>query len=224
MNRNQFLWGVIAIAILVLGAAAWYIFAGDNGSADEAIAATSTYKISVTSDDRTMGSPKAPLTVIEYAAPTCPFCAHFFTTIFPDFKKNWVDTGKAYFVFRVFPLSAVDVAAESMARCLPANRYFHFIDLLYHNQDKWDPDGNTIPDVHAALVKMGQMEGMTPPEVDFCINDQALAKHISQVGEDGTSKYGIDRTPTIFANGQTIMAIDSYEHFNDALTAAAKKK
>jgi protein-disulfide isomerase len=156
----------------------------------------------VTKLDRTLGSPKAPLTVVEYAAPTCPHCAHFDMDIFPQFKQKYVDSGKIFFVFRVYPLSAVDVAAEAMARCLPEDNYFQFLDLLYRNQSKWDPDGYSIPDVHGALVQMGKIEGMTAQQVDTCISDDAAAKRIQQVGADAQAKYGISGTPSFIAKGQ----------------------
>ena len=95
-------------------------------------------------DDRTQGSKTAPLTVLEYAAPTCPHCAHFDMDIFPQFKKDYIDTGKVFFIFRVFPLNPVDVAAEAMARCLPEDNYFQFLDLLYRNQAEMGP--GRLPD------------------------------------------------------------------------------
>lgn len=223
MNRNQFLIALIVLAVVILGGAAWFVFFG-NSSSDDTVADTPSYKFTITSYDRTMGSPNAPLTVVEYGAPSCPACAHFFVEVFPQFKKDWIDTGKAYYVFRVTPINAVDFAAEGMARCLPANRYFHFIDLLYHNQDKWDPDGNQIPDVHAALLQMGAMEGMSAAKADACIQDKAQAKRTQQIAEDGGKKYGIDRTPTIFANGHFVLDVGSYDKFNAALTAIAATK
>jgi protein-disulfide isomerase len=224
MDRKQFLAGLIALAVIVLGVAAWFVFFGSAGNDETATADDLQYSFTLTPYDRTLGSPKAPLTVVEYAAPTCPFCAHFFMSVFPQFKKDWIDTGKAHFVFRVFPLRAADVAAEAMARCLPARRYFAFIDLLYRNQDKWDPDGHNIPDVHAALVRMGAMAGMTAAQVDSCIANKAATKRIADIGQQAAAKYGIDETPTIFANGQVVLAISSYEAFNAALTAIAGKK
>ena len=98
-------------------------------------------------------------------------------------------------MFRVFPLSSVDVAAEAMARCLPADNYFQFIDLLFRNQSKWDPEYR-IPDVHAALVQMGRIAGMSEEQVDRCINDQAAQQRITKIGDDANKRYGINGTPS----------------------------
>src|SRR5262249_32170656 len=150
--------------------------------------------------DRTMGSAKADITVLEYAAPSCPHCAYFDINVFPQFKKEWIDTGKARYVFRVLPISAADIAAESIARCLPADRYFLFIDLLYRNQPKWDPEYG-VTDVHGALVQMGQLAGLSSTQVDSCINNQDEAKRTEQIAQDGMTKYGLKGTPSFLVNG-----------------------
>ena len=108
-----------------------------------------------------MGNPKAKVVLIEYAAPTCPHCAHFNETVFPQLKQKYIDTGKVYYVFRVFPLHPSDVAAEAMAVCLPKDSYFQFIDLLFRNQKDWDWEYQ-VQDIHGGLVKMGRIAGMTP--------------------------------------------------------------
>ena len=53
--------------------------------------------------DVVIGSDKAPVTIIEYASMTCPHCAHFSETTFPELKKRYIDTGKVRFIFRDIP-------------------------------------------------------------------------------------------------------------------------
>ena len=67
--------------------------------------------------DVVLGSDKAPVTVIEYASMTCPHCAHFSTTTFPELQKRYIDTGKVRFIFREFPLDALAAAGFMLARC-----------------------------------------------------------------------------------------------------------
>ena len=56
--------------------------------------------------DRSLGKDDAPVTVIEYASMTCPHCAHFHETTYPELKKRYIDTGKVRFIFREFPLDS----------------------------------------------------------------------------------------------------------------------
>ena len=51
-----------------------------------------------------LGDEKAPVTIIEYASMTCPHCATFHDTTYPELKKRYIDTGKVRFIFREFPL------------------------------------------------------------------------------------------------------------------------
>ncbi len=105
-------------------------------------------------------------------------------------------------MFRVFPLNPVDVAVEAMARCLPKSSYFQFIDMMFRNQSKWDPDGYKIPDVHAALINMGRIAGMSAEKVDSCITNQDELNKIAAVGEHANKAYGINGTPSFIVDGR----------------------
>jgi protein-disulfide isomerase len=224
VNRKQLLIGLVALAVVAVGVAAYFMFFS-GGSSDSALpTGDEKYGIQITSWDRPQGSPKAPILMVEYAAPTCPHCAHFDTELFPQLKQKFIDTGKVYYVFRVFPLGAVDVAAESIARCLPEDNYFQFIDLLFRNQSKWDPDGYDIPDVHAALVQMGSTAGLSAEKVDACIGDQTVAKQVAQVGQDAQTKYQISGTPTFLINGHMHGPFVDYTELQDFITPMLPKK
>ena len=60
--------------------------------------------LAIGKNDRILGNPNAPITIVEYASLTCPHCAHFTDEILPQIKKTWIDTGKAKLVLRDFPL------------------------------------------------------------------------------------------------------------------------
>src|ERR1700740_2084765 len=55
-------------------------------------------------DDIVMGSPTAPVTIIEYASMTWPHCAHFAVETFPKLKEKYIDTGKVKYIMREYPL------------------------------------------------------------------------------------------------------------------------
>jgi protein-disulfide isomerase len=223
MNRRQLLIALVVLAIIAVGVVAYFVFAGPSDN-DSLTAGATKFDITVTADDRTQGNPKAPITMVEYAAPTCPHCAHFDEEMFPLLKKNYIDTGKVYYVFRVFPLSQVDVAVESMARCLPADNYFSFIELMFHNQVKWDPDGYQIPDVHAALVDMGRIAGMSAEQVDSCIGNTDAQKKATDVGQLANTKYGIQGTPSFLVNGVMAPPFESYDDVKKYLDQVLAKK
>lgn len=223
MNRKYVLIGLVALAAIALGVIGYlYVFA--NHSETTIPEDANKGGIVLTERDRDQGSMSAPILMVEYAAPTCPICAAFDTTIFPQLKKKYIDTGKVHYVFRVYPLSSVDVAAESMARCLPKENYFSFIDMLYRNQDKWDPDGHQIADVHGALVAMGAQAGMSAQQVDACISDQAVQAQTVKIGQEAETKYGVSGTPSFIVNGQMRVGVGAWEDWQTFLDGMLAKK
>lgn len=222
MKRNQLLYSIVGVAVVAILAAAYFVFYS-GGEATDTASTNGAARVKLTQDDRTMGSAKAPIQMVEYAAPICPHCAHFNEAMFPQLKANYIDTGKVYYIFRVFPLQSADLAAEAMARCLPANNYFQFIDLLFRNQPKWDPE-NGVQDVHGGLVQMGRIAGMSAEQVDRCIGNQAEQQRIVKVGEDATTQFGINGTPTFIINGQVHSVFANWQELKDYLDAELKKK
>src|SRR6202007_355378 len=87
--------------------------------------------------DVALGSDSAPVTIIEYASMTCPHCAHFSETTFPELKKRYIDTGKVRFIFREFPFDKVAAAAFMLARCAGKDRYMAVVETLFAKQGEW---------------------------------------------------------------------------------------
>ena len=195
MSCNQVLLGIVILALLALGAV-YYFY--QQSTPPVAVAMVNRGAVP---GDKTLGSPKAPITLIEYAAPMCPHCAHFNAEVVPLLISNYVNTGKVYYVFRVFPIGAADVSAEALARCQPADNYFQFIDLLFRNQAKWDPEYGAT-DVHGALVALGRIAGMSAEQADACMNNQDEQKRIMAVAQDASTRYGVTGTPTLVINGE----------------------
>jgi protein-disulfide isomerase len=192
MSRNQGLLLALVVALAVLGVAAWYFLTPPPAPVTG---------VGATANDRTLGDPHAPTVVIEYAAPQCPFCADMNSAGIPHLKTDYIDKGKVFYIFRVFPIGPADIPAEAIARCLPADKYFPFIDLLYRNQAKWDPE-NGVQDVHGGLVAMARIAGLSEERVDQCIADKDGRKQIEAVAQDAETRFGINGTPTFVINGE----------------------
>lgn len=224
MSRNQILIAVVVAALIAVGAAAWYILGG-SGSSTSAITASAPAAggIVVTPDDRTLGNPKARIKVIEYAAPMCPHCAHFNEEGIPELKAKYIDTGKVFYVFRVFPIGNPDIGAESLARCLPADNYFPFIDQLYRNQKNWDPEYN-VSDPEAGLVAQARIAGLTGDQAEACMHDKAKNERVIAVAKDGETRYGISGTPTFVINGEVQTAGAQWPEIKAKLDSLLAKK
>ena len=202
MSRNQIVLLSGAVGVIVLAVIAYFAFfsGGGEGASDSNPSHSAAIVVSPT--DMTLGSPNAPVRVLEYGAPTCPVCARFEMDNFDQLKKTYIDTGKVFFIFRTFPINgAADGAADGLARCAArtsADNYFHFLDLLFQNQKDWDPEMTS--DVHGGLLKMARIGGIEA-EAESCMADKANAARINAVAKDAVARYNINATPTLVVNG-----------------------
>ena len=204
-SRTQMIIG--GVAVVALGVIMFLLLrpSGDDGNVAQASSGNTS--IQLLKDDRTLGNANAPIKMLEYAAPTCPHCAHFAMTVMPLIRQQYIDTGKVFYIFRTFPLSAADGAVEAIARvCLPADKYFEFLDLMFRNQPKWDPDGYQVPDVGAAIKQMARVKGVSPEQADRCMTDKNEQERINQVAQDAVNRYNIQGTPTFVINGAVVQA------------------
>ena len=153
--------------------------------------------------DRTLGNSKAKVTLIEYAAFTCPHCAAINEQVFPLLKKNYIDTGKVFYVFRLFARGPQDGLAEKMARCAPHEKYFAMADAMFRSQEKWDYEFG-VQDGRAQLVKLGQQMGLKPDQINNCMDSPADDGRINATGQEAISRYGLTGTPTFVINGKAL--------------------
>lgn len=225
MSRKALIVAGVIVLLAAAGGAAWYVMddSDDSGPSAAQAATPATGKGAITPHDMTMGNPRAKVTLIEYAAPRCPHCAHFNEAAFPQIKRDYIDTGKVFYVFRVLPLAQGDGVAEKLARCLPKEKYFPFMDQLFRNQAQWD-DEYGITDVRGGLLAQAQKQGMTEAQFDACVAGTKEDAIINQVAQDGVDRYGINSTPSIVINGKLAQNAHEYSEIKPLLDAALAGK
>jgi protein-disulfide isomerase len=150
--------------------------------------------------DLPLGSDKAPVTVVEYASMTCSHCARFHTTVYPEFKKKYIDTGKVRFILREFPLDPIAAGAFALGRCLPQDKHYPFIEVLFEQQKNWA----FVPDPPKALLGIAKQAGFTDQTFETCLTDQKLSQAIEDTARKANEKFGVSGTPTFFVNGQVL--------------------
>jgi protein-disulfide isomerase len=148
-------------------------------------------------DDIPLGSPTAPVTIIEYASMTCPHCAAFANGVFPKLKEKYIDTAKVRFIMREYPLDPLAAAAFMLARCAGPDKYYPLIETLFQQQQKWAVRQPLPP-----LLAIAKQAGFTEQSFNACINDAALLNKVQQQRDLGSNKFKVDATPTFFVNGQ----------------------
>lgn len=196
-------------------AAAALGFAGVAGGLTGQAAAQATDPMKITDKDHVLGSRDAKVTIIEYASMTCPHCAGFHTTILPELKKLYIDTGKANLVFRDFPLDRVALQASLLAECVPGDRYFAMIDMLFQTQQQWSRARDPLD----ALSKAGRLLGIDDVKFRACQDDKDATAAI--IGErQAAEAAGVESTPTLFINGKLyagVRPVPDYQKIIDDL-------
>jgi protein-disulfide isomerase len=155
--------------------------------------------------DMAIGSDKAPVTIIEYASMTCPHCAHFSETTFPELKKRYIDTGKVRFIFREFPFDKLAAAGFMLARCASKDgggqKYMAVVETLFAKQNEWVVTDNPV----APLSNIAKQLGFTDESFKACLTDQKVLDSIEAVRNRAVEKLGVNSTPTFFVNGKKVV-------------------
>lgn len=160
--------------------------------------------------DKVLGNEDAPLTIVEYASMTCGHCANFHKTTYPHLKKEYVETGKARFVFREFPLDPVASAAFMLARSVPEDKYFEVVDFMFAEQRAWA----FTQDPYNSLLNFAKQIGFTQESFEKVLTDQALLDGINATRDRASSEFGVNSTPTFFFNGNKVSGAISPEEFD----------
>ncbi|RWO40718.1 MAG: DsbA family protein [Mesorhizobium sp.] len=159
--------------------------------------------------DKQLGKDDAKVTIVEYASMTCPHCAHFAETTFPDLKTKYIDTGKARYILREFPFDPSAEAGFMLARCAKDN-YYPMVDVLFRQQANWAGVQNTKD----ALLQISKLAGFTQESFEACLTDQKLLDDVRSVQKRGANEFKVDSTPTFFINGKTYKGAMSIEEMS----------
>jgi protein-disulfide isomerase len=168
--------------------------------------------------DVAVGSEKAPVTIIEYASMTCPHCAHFSETTFPELQKRYIDTGKVRFIFREFPLDPLAAAGFMLARCAGKDKFLPIVETLFAKQRDWMVQ-NPVP----PLREIAKQFGFTQESFDACLANQKVLDAIQDVRDRGATKLGVNSTPTFFVNGKRLVGDQPIDAFAKAIDPYLKE-
>jgi protein-disulfide isomerase len=144
---------------------------------------------------RSMGDPAAPMRFEIYSDFSCPACKHLHDFALPTIIQEYVRTGKAFLVFREFPL---DIPAHKYSRPAAAfavaaariGKYQTVSDALFRDQQAWGLSGK-VWDIVAAVL--------TPEErkkVQALAKDPAVLADVQRDVDRG-KQTPITQTPTL---------------------------
>ncbi len=146
-----------------------------------------------------VGRVDAPVTIIEFASLTCPFCKQFQAEIFPALKREYIDTGKVRFIIRDFPIGMQSGAATIAMRCAPPAKQLALYEKFLAQQSIWvSQEVRRDP-----IFKIASQVGMTRAEFDACYENRGMIAALNSMKERGRT-LGIIGTPNFFVQGKLI--------------------
>src|SRR3989344_2386945 len=192
--------------------------------------------IALLADDHILGDANAPVTIVEFSDYQCPYCQRFRQQTFDQIKTNYIDTGKAKFVYKNYPLTAIghvsaDKAAETAECAGEQGKYWEMHDILfakqqtdwgYYEQDK----GKYLPVAQAIpfFKQYAQELGLDTVKFNACLDGDKYASKISKDFSDGNSaaqQAGVPGlgTPSFFINGKLVSGAQPFVAFQSVIDA-----
>ncbi len=160
------------------------------------------------------GNKDAKITIIAYESLTCSHCADFHKNVYPQLKKDYIDTGLVKIEFRHFPLDVAAFNASKISQC-KSNESLKILNSLYSNQQAWVKGGN-VEEINDNLKTFIKNQGF---DLDFekCVNDKKIEDYVLNDRIEGTKKFKVNATPTIIINNKKFEKPLNYKNLKKSL-------
>jgi len=210
LKQYSLIIGIVVLVVIVV--AAFAILGQGGGSTPPQAAEVST--------DKSIGSPGAPVVVVEFADFQCPYCKQFAIGPEQQLRKEYVDNGKVRFAFRhmAFIGSESVWAAEATECANEQERFWDYQDKLYQEQGG-ENSGTFSPD---NLKRFAADLGLDTQKFNACLDTNKYQAKVQQDMAEA-QRLGVNSTPTLFVNGQLIKNGSDYQVLQAAIEAASKK-
>ena len=160
------------------------------------------------------GKQDAKITIITYESLTCGHCADFHRGVYPELKKNFIDTGLVRIEFRHFPLDIAAFNASKIGQCKNDGKS-KLLHTLFSGQKKW-AKGKTADEATSHLKKFLTNQDVN---VNFekCFNNKDIEDFVLNDRIDAVKKFKISSTPTIIINNEKFEKTLNYKNLKKAL-------
>jgi protein-disulfide isomerase len=168
--------------------------------------------------DLVQGSPSASITIIEYASTTCSHCAAFHETTWPVLKAKYIDSGRAKFILREFPLDPLATASFMLARCAGPDKRNGVVDRLLSQQKMWAFVDKPLE----ALLLLVEEIGISQTDAEACLRNEDLYRRVRQSRERAAAAFNIESTPTFFVDGHKLRGDLTISDFDRVIDPPSK--
>jgi protein-disulfide isomerase len=224
-DSNSFLIpGAIVVAGVLIAGAVFYTNAPRPGGGAvpnlatvQAPAAPHVLGGDLTDDDPFLGSPDAPVVIVEFSDFQCPFCGRLYQNALPQIKEQYIKTGKVKFVYRDFPLSSIHNMAQKAAEASECadeqGQFWAYHDLLFERQQSLS--------VENFKTWAGEL-GLNTSQFDECLDSGKYVDEVQKDFRDGQIA-GVTGTPGTFINGRLVPGAVPFSTFEAIIEEELKK-
>jgi protein-disulfide isomerase len=199
---------VVSLLAILVAAIAIGACGGNPAAPGPAVDPSVLPSMSLMLAEKSLGSPTAPNTIIEFSSFTCSHCADFHVITFPQLKLNYIDKDSVRFVFVNSPRDqSVDLTAAMLARCA-GDRYFDAVGALFASQGTWSGAGTTEP-----LENVMRQFGMSQQVIDACKASTTLRDGILKMKQDALQRYNYQGVPAFIVNDTKLP--DGFKYLSD---------
>lgn len=161
-----------------------------------------------------LGSPDAPLTIVEYSSFTCPHCATFHTQTLPAIKEKYIDTGKVRLIFREAYFDQYGLWASMLARCGGDSTFFGYADVLFEKLQEWARAENIVGE----LQRIGRLGGLPAERIQQCLSDEEFMRVLVERYQTNAQADGLRATPSFkFGDGALVSGAMGVEAFSQMI-------
>jgi len=213
----------LIIAAIAIGGIAALTYASTKSNEIVNASPVDTTLPAVKSEGYVMGSPTAPLEVIEFGDFECPQCGRFATLTEPDVRKNLVNAGKIRLRYIDFPLPMHPHTwnASRAAACADAQgKFWEMHDALFANQDRWDGAATNNPD--KVLKQLGDQIVPDKSKFEQCVDSKEMQAKVQAHWKLAEARH-VNGTPTFVIGDQQIGQSLTYDQFKQLVDSAIAK-
>jgi protein-disulfide isomerase len=169
--------------------------------------------------ERSTGQADAPVVVQEFFSLTCGHCANFHNDVWPQVRRQLVETGRIRMVWRDFPLDGIALLAAAVARAMPAERYEAFLTALFQSQARWAfAQGRQAEE----LARIAALAGMDREAFNAVAADQEFHRGILAQRLEAEREHQIRATPSFTFNGRLHTGGLSFADFERQVRSAPR--
>ena len=195
MNKKIILTGIIVSIIGISAIAIYSLSYVETENLDTRTFGT----ISTVMGSSILGNPSAPITIVEFGDYQCHQCYNWFHNTQSTVFQNYVDTGKANFVFMDLAFLGRDSpkAAQASYCAEDQGKYWEYHNQLYTAQESQIDNGWANPE---RLKAFAFSLSLDMDSFESCLDSGKYVKRV-QYNIAEAKKLGANGTPTFFIIG-----------------------